>query len=107
MVRNKVATGEFRNLPKAARMAKVVWSKELAWIAKLLLSNCESNIHECISSPNFYYIGRIHEQIKIDVDTESATNYSILKKALDGWLLEVKSIPKRTTLRLPFTIEQE
>lgn len=104
VVRNKVATGKFRNLPKAARMARVVWSNELAWFAKLMLSNCESNLHQCMSSPNFYYIGSINQRIVVEHPITD-TKYATLSNTLNGWLVNVKGISRRMTLKLPRAIK--
>ncbi|KAH8326086.1 hypothetical protein KR067_001639, partial [Drosophila pandora] len=104
VVRNKVATGKFRNLPKAARMARVVWSNELAWFAKLMLSNCESNLHQCMSSPNFYYIGSINQRIVVEHPTPD-TKYATLSNTLNRWLVNVKGISRRMTLKLPRAIK--
>ncbi|KAH8236505.1 hypothetical protein KR026_003823 [Drosophila bipectinata] len=99
--RNKVATGKFRNLPIAARMAKVVWSQELSWFAQLMLSNCNPDPHECMSSPNFYYIGNIYEHSSVPIEMVTFTNFAILMGMLESWLKDIKGIPKRHTLRLP------
>ncbi|KAH8336285.1 hypothetical protein KR074_008549 [Drosophila pseudoananassae] len=104
--RNKVATGKFRNLPIAARMAKVVWSEELSWFAKLMLSNCNTDTHECMSSPSFYYIGNIYEESSVPLEMITFTNFAILMGMLESWLTDIKGLSKRHTLRLPTSMNK-
>ncbi|XP_022209503.2 allergen Tab y 5.0101-like [Drosophila obscura] len=100
-VRNKVARGGYRNLPVAGRMARMMWSEELAWFAKLKLSHCRIRNQQCMNSPLFYYIGSIGDEAIRPTAQMAITDLSHMKTMVEGWFSQVTGIPRSDTLRLP------
>ncbi|SPP83365.1 Hypothetical predicted protein [Drosophila guanche] len=78
-VRNKVARGGYRNLPVAGRMARMVWSEELAWFAKLHMG----------------------DEVIRPLGQSVIPELSHMKSMVESWHSQVTGIPRSDTLRLP------
>ncbi|SPP83364.1 allergen Tab y 5.0101-like [Drosophila guanche] len=100
-VRNKVARGGYRNLPVAGRMARMVWSEELAWFAKLQLTHCRLRFQQCMNSPYFYYIGSMGDEVIRPLGQSVIPELSHMKSMVESWHSQVTGIPRSDTLRLP------
>lgn len=105
-LRNDVAGGSYRNLPVAARMAKMSWSSELAWFAHLDVIQCKKTTHQCLSSPNFYYIGLINEEVFSLFGESHRKNLEIMREVIEYWSRDVGAINRRAVLRTPRTFEK-
>ncbi|XP_002069739.3 antigen 5 like allergen Cul n 1 [Drosophila willistoni] len=105
-LRNDVAGGKYRNLPKAARMGKMTWSNELAMFARLDVSRCRLTPRPCMSSPFFYYIGHMAEKIIfLEYETDRG-NFAMMTEIIDGWLSEITGISRTATLVLPSSFDK-
>ncbi|KAH8389396.1 hypothetical protein KR200_008171 [Drosophila serrata] len=100
-VRNEVAGGHYRNLPQAARMAKMSWSDELAWFAHLDVVLCRKTTHHCHTSPYFYYIGVLTEEVFKNYGEDTATNLDIMNEVIEYWKSGIGMIDRKYTLHLP------
>ncbi|KAH8291885.1 hypothetical protein KR054_001944, partial [Drosophila jambulina] len=105
-LRNEVAGGGFRNLPQAARMAKMTWSEELAWFAHLDVVLCSKTTHHCHTSPYYYYIGVLTEEVFKNYGEETSSNFGIMSEVLEYWIGGVSHIDKKDTLHLPQSFER-
>lgn len=57
-LRNKIALGEEPRFKPAKRMAKMVWSNELAWLAELNTKQCKMEHDECRDTLLHEYAGQ-------------------------------------------------
>ncbi|XP_017140151.1 allergen Tab y 5.0101-like [Drosophila miranda] len=100
-VRSKVARGGYRNLPVAGRMARMEWSEELAWFAKLQISRCRLRNAFCMNSPYFYYIGSMADELIRPSGNIQTSELAIMKAMVEDWFSQLPGIPRSDTLRLP------
>ncbi|KAH8265482.1 hypothetical protein KR038_009010 [Drosophila bunnanda] len=100
-MRNNVAGGQYRNLPQAARMAKMSWSDELAWFAHLDVILCRKTTNHCHSSPYFYYIGVLTEEVFRSYGEDEVTNLEIMSEVVEYWRGGIVQIDRKHTLHLP------
>ncbi|KAH8243949.1 hypothetical protein KR032_011732 [Drosophila birchii] len=105
-MRNDVAGGQYRNLPQAARMAKMSWSDELAWFAHLDVVLCRKVTNHCHTSPYFYYIGVLTEEVFRSYGKDPSSNLDIMSEVVEFWKSGIGMIDKKYTLHLPQAFEK-
>ncbi|KAH8347118.1 hypothetical protein KR059_005396, partial [Drosophila kikkawai] len=106
-LRNDVAGGKYRSLPQAARMAKISWSNELAWFAHLDVVLCRKTTHLCHTSPYFYYIGVLTEEVFRSFDEDPESDFNIMSQVVRYWTNGIHHIERKHLLHLPDRFETE
>ncbi|GAB0098203.1 hypothetical protein DMENIID0001_139130 [Sergentomyia squamirostris] len=56
--RNKVAKGNLKGYPQAAKMQKMMWNDDLAYLATVHVKHCQFEHDKCRATPDFPYAGQ-------------------------------------------------
>ncbi|KAH8310789.1 hypothetical protein KR044_003023, partial [Drosophila immigrans] len=102
-LRHNVAGGLHRNLPTAARMGRMQWNNELAYLARLDVMRCKITPRPCLSSPNFSQIGHLAGMAKFPHyrgNSSDQEEMNAIKGLVQDWYWEIRSLTRFDTLRL-------
>lgn len=80
-LRSKIAEGKQPGFPKAIRMAKSVWNKELESLAELNTKKC-SNAHDCHNTVEFQFSG---QNLGMMSTTANYTIEHVIKERINAW----------------------
>ncbi|KAH8417571.1 hypothetical protein KR222_001958, partial [Zaprionus bogoriensis] len=101
--RDKVATGYTRTLYPAARMARVVWSKELEYFAKLYITKCTPIPRPCMSSPMFTNIGSIYDGVTY---SGKRSIIGLVEGIMKSWFEDAHFVTREMSLSLTGRFER-
>ncbi|KAH8359008.1 hypothetical protein KR093_003864, partial [Drosophila rubida] len=100
-LRNKVAGGQFENLPKAVRMAKMSWCEELTQLAVLNVKTCQSLPDKCRSTERFAYAGQNNAVFSYSGAESEYTDAEIIKEQVENWFAERTNTPPEILASFP------